>query len=567
MHVLRARKASEDTIHLQSRLDLVWAISLAVLNLLILFVCWKIQGTQADESTYIYGALQMLKGKAIYRDFWVFYPPGIFFVTVAAFSVFGKSLFAVRLALMLAASLSTAVLYLLGRRFMPKAPSVLASALFIMLGVNLWPVAGHHWHSTFALIFCAYFIVRFLDRPRNAYLALAGLFAGATMLFQLHKGAPLVAGVILILLIKSFRDKEELRSTTLVFAKSSLILLMFSVLPLIAAAIYLLKYGILREAVGAVIIFPFTQMMGVSNPDYGVSYGAYTVEQLNSLIRFFEIPALSSMSVRIAASIITVAAPLSVLLVPVVLFLRRKEESRVGFEIPVFVAIASLASLAASLSRPDFQHLLTSVPLSYMLLVFVVFSTVPASLNGKSFDPRKIMRAILFLVIFIPACLVCMGSILLGARVEIRYVNSPLGFVSVISEKGVARSGITPLESLITTVKLNTTPDERILSMPSSAFVYYLTERESVTRFPMLLSSMRNPRQMREIIDDLEQDRTRIIVLDPAAFWEVYKKALPYADEKEYRENLLLLYIREHYRKVGEYGGFAVMERYEPPSL
>ena len=58
------------------------ALILAAANLLILLVCWKIQGVQADESTYIYGALEMLKGKSIYRDFWVFYPPGIFFLSM-----------------------------------------------------------------------------------------------------------------------------------------------------------------------------------------------------------------------------------------------------------------------------------------------------------------------------------------------------------------------------------------------------------------------------------------------------------------------------------------------------
>jgi hypothetical protein len=81
----------------------------------------------------------------------------------------------------------------------------------------------------------------------------------------------------------------------------------------------------------------------------------------------------------------------------------------------------------------------------------------------------------------------------------------------------------------------------------------------------MLLSSMNDAGQMAEVIADLEADRTRLVILDPTASWDQFKAALPYADERQFRENPLLRYIAGNYRKVADYGGFVVMERVSAP--
>lgn len=545
------------------RVDILTALILAAANLSMLIVCWKIQGVQADESTYIYGALEMLKGRSIYRDFWVFYPPGIFFLAIGAFTLLGKSLFAVRLVLILGAGATTAVLYLLGRRFMPRLPSAAASVLFIGVGVNLWPVFGHHWNSTFALVCSAYFMALFLERPRNGLLVLSGLFAGITLLFQLHKGVPLMAAGVAILFVKSLIDKESTSRPFRSFVKVVAVFSLCSLIPVGMAALYLLKNDALRQAVAAVIVFPYTHLAGLAKPDYGVPYGAFTVSLLSSLMKFLKVPGVTPVSVRAVTVIITLIAPLSAVLVPGVLLIRRRRFAQGKFVVPLFVSVASLACLAASASRPDFHHLLTGVPMCYPTLAFVVYSIASSRPGGGRSRLASALGGAAFTALLAPSLWVGAGTFLYGLRVERLYLDSPLGFIASTSEGKSGGPLITPYESLIAFIKTNTVPAERIFVMPSSPFLYYLTDRESASRFPMLMSSMNNAEQMAEIIADLERDGTRWVILDPVASWREFKVALPYADEKEFRENPLLRYIHEHYRKVADYGGFEVMERVE----
>ncbi len=158
------------------------------------------------------------------------------------------------------------------------------------------------------------------------------------------------------------------------------------------------------------------------------------------------------------------------------------------------------------------------------------------------------------------------GTLLYGFHVKTLYLDSPLGFVSLASEEELEPTVQTQYESLITTIKMNSAADEKIFVMPSSAFLYYLAERGSASRYPMLLSSMRDNAQMAEIIAELERDQTRLVVLDPAASWRQFKAALPYADERAFRENLLLRYIHQNYKKIGDYGAFQLMKRKPPRS-
>ena len=542
------------------------AFMLAAANLLILLVCWRIQGIQADESTYIYGALEMLKGKSIYRDFWVFYPPGIFFLAMAAFALLGKTLFSVRLVLILGASATTAALYLLGRRFLSRFPSAAGAIFFMTAGVNLWPVFGHHWNSTFALIISVYFRARFLEQSENRFLAWSGLFAGATLLLQLHKGIPLVAAVLLIILLRVTMDGESGVHRFTCFAKTGLIFLCWSLIPAALALAYLAKCGVMRETFEAVILFPFRQLTGIGNPDYGVPYAAYTVGVISNLMKFLNVRWLTGISVYAVAFTITVAAPISAVLAPVVLLQKKKRLSRESFQVPLFVSIAALACLVGSFGRPDFHHLVTAAPLGYMTLAFLCCWNTPRENGNRRFKLSAIPLRATFVVLFAASIWTGAGTLIYGLHVKTIYFDSPLGFIALAPEKVPDPTASTPYESLITFVKMNTAPDEAIFTMPSSPFLYYLTDRENATRYTMLMSSLRDRRQMDEIIAALEEDQTRWVILDPAASWMQYKAALPYADEEEFRRNPLLLYVRTNYRKVADYGGFKVMERAEPAS-
>ncbi|MBI4831837.1 MAG: glycosyltransferase family 39 protein [Candidatus Lindowbacteria bacterium] len=550
----------------QNRLDFALACLLALANLAVLSVCWKIQGIQADESTYIYGALEMIKGSLIYRDFWVFYPPGIFFLAIAAFGLLGKSLFALRLTLILEAAVTTAALYLLGRRCVPRFASISACILFIALGVDLWPVFGHHWNSTFALVFSVYFMARFLEDERHRFLMGSGLFVGITLLFQLHKGIPLAAGALFILLVRSLARNGLHVPALKDSVKVTCVFLISCAIPVGLVVMYLAEIGVLKEAFAAVMVFPFRQMAGAAAPDYGTPYGAYSVGVLSSLMRFLNLTAITKTSVLVVAVLIAVAVPFSAIAVFFITLPQLKRFQQVKHLIPCLVSISALACFVASVSRPDFHHLLTAAPLGYLTVIIMATLPFTNGSGGARRRWRKIVHGIVFLVLLPPAAWVGAGALLYGSHVRTLYVGSPLGFAAIPVNGGFSPATSTAFESVIAFIKANTAEGEKIFVMPSSPFIYYLADRPNATRFSMLMSSMRDREQMKEIIGDLERNKTRWIVLDPAASWEQFKIALPYADEEEFRENVLLQYIGKNYKKVGDYGGFALMERVgEPP--
>jgi len=50
-----------------------------------------------DEATSLYGAVRVMDGELPYRDFWMVYPPGIFYTLAGLFSLFGVSVMVERI--------------------------------------------------------------------------------------------------------------------------------------------------------------------------------------------------------------------------------------------------------------------------------------------------------------------------------------------------------------------------------------------------------------------------------------------------------------------------------------
>jgi hypothetical protein len=95
--------------------------------------------------------------------------------------------------------------YLVGRKFMGMAFSTLAPILFILVGVNQWPVASHHWYTSLILIFSVLFVARFFEsHSRVTSLFVGSFLAGTTLLFQQPQGGALLVFLIFAILADWF---------------------------------------------------------------------------------------------------------------------------------------------------------------------------------------------------------------------------------------------------------------------------------------------------------------------------------------------------------------------------
>ncbi len=68
-----------------------------------------------DIPGYAYNTQEVMNGRGWYASTWNNKPPGIIFIYLIAFSIFGKSLIATQIISILANILSAFLLYLLGR--------------------------------------------------------------------------------------------------------------------------------------------------------------------------------------------------------------------------------------------------------------------------------------------------------------------------------------------------------------------------------------------------------------------------------------------------------------------
>ncbi|RJP23241.1 MAG: hypothetical protein C4520_06720 [Candidatus Abyssobacteria bacterium SURF_5] len=534
--------------------DIVIALVLSLINLGVLLVCWKTQGVQADESIYIYGALQMMKGKVIYRDFWVFYPPGIFLLVISSFVLLGKSLFSLRLVLIAGASVTTLMIYLLGRTFMSKFYSAVACLLFIAVGVNLWPVFGHHWTSTFSVVAGALFMAYFLKERKYIFLGLSGFFAGTTLLLQLHKGLPLLVGGLLVLGLAVISAPPDGRSRKREFVSQASIYSLCPILFVGATFACLAAMGLLKDAWDAIIVFPSEELAGIANPNYSAPYGAYSLGLLARTTDIFGTPIINAISTQVVYAFMAFAAPVSAVLLPLGLIIRKTSPAKPEFQIPFFASVAALSCFAASLGRPDFHHLLTALPPALLTFSYCISSFGSGRLSRYS---GRLLSA----VVLVPALWIGIASIASASLVRVVELGSPLGLLAARSGEVERSMALAPMEKLLLFLKTSTDESEKIFVMPSSPFLYYLSERENATKFPMLMSSLNDEDQMAEVIEELRRENPRIIILDPLADWQQYQAALPYARLQDFERNPLLNYISENYKAKGSYGGFEVLER------
>ncbi len=557
----------------QARIDVALALAAGLANLVVLLFCWRTIGVQSDESMNIYGALRILDGAHIYRDFWVYHTPGIFFLTAAAFAVFGKSIFAIRLVLILAASATASGLYLLGRKFMGALPSVLASILFIVLGVNLWPVAGYHWYSTLTLVFAVLLAARFIeDRSRWKSLFAGGLLAGTTFLFQQPKGGYLICLMFLFLAADELLQKDESPRLRRVLSTGSLFAT-GACAPVIVAAVYFACVGTFGEAVSATIVYPMkllSQTGGESG--YGGFYGSLTERALAGMAGKASFLGSGTWAVAVTTFLLKYVAPLSIFAAAGI-WIAGRLRGREDGAIAALCSMAGLAAFGSALQRPDFFHLLTTMAPCYLTLAYVLHRIAVGSTGARFAAARRVTAFIIGALLAISGARILAGELAYASGLKTVSLGSPLGFVSVQEEKAEAAALGHPILNVIDFIQLNTGAEDTIFVTSYSPFFYYLAERRNPTPYLDIPSSpcvegakfhvfklgeaSFNLERLSAAARALDSDKTPLVVLDPAAACQVR----PGWDEAGRESEPLIDYIRRHYSIAFDNGAFVVMTR------
>ena len=161
-----------------------------------------------DQGLWASAVRAMARGERLYRDVWEQRPPGIYFIYLWGFRLFGWSAATVAWLDILAAAATTGLLAVIALRLAGRVAAALAAALFAALTMPAWlfgygGLLERSVCETF-LVVCvsimAWCGLGLRDRVSPWRAVLFGVFAGATVVLKPNAGlyAPFLAGWVLM---------------------------------------------------------------------------------------------------------------------------------------------------------------------------------------------------------------------------------------------------------------------------------------------------------------------------------------------------------------------------------
>jgi len=213
-----------------------------------------------DEGVVLHGAERLLRGEAVYRDFFEFLPPGSFLLVAGWMQLVGPELVSVRLLAVCVIVAIAALTYACARLISGNRPlAALLAVAWAAFSQGGWTVVSHHWFATAASMAAAMALLSALGRrPHAARFFAAGLSAGAAAMIVSTRGALLCLAVVGIVL--TLRERRPVLAT----------LAGMAIVPA-ATLVYLGATGAMRAAVIDVVLFPARHYSDIQIVAFGAS--------------------------------------------------------------------------------------------------------------------------------------------------------------------------------------------------------------------------------------------------------------------------------------------------------
>ncbi len=212
-----------------------------------------------DQSLWASAVRGIARGQLLYRDVWEQRPPGIYWIYLAGFRIFGWTDAAVAWLDIIAASATTVLVFVLARTLATALAGAAAAALYAALTMPAW-LYGHGGFlersvcETFIVVCVglgAWCAVRFRERESAAFAAGLGFFSGAAMVLKPNAGLYLPALIAWMVLYRRDRAAPSHAGLLRILAPAAAGAL---VVPAIAG-LWLWRLDLLPDARVAVIDF------------------------------------------------------------------------------------------------------------------------------------------------------------------------------------------------------------------------------------------------------------------------------------------------------------------------
>jgi hypothetical protein len=254
---IESRASAPDATRSRSLLPAV-LLALAAAALLIRTVSVA-EPLGIDQSLWASAVKGISRGQLLYRDVWEQRPPGIYWIYLAGFRIFGWTPAAVAWLDILASAATTVLLYAIGRRLATPLTGACAAALYAVLTMPAW-LYGHGGFlersvcETFIVVcvaLSAWCAVRFRERGSAAFAFGVGAFGGAAVVLKPNAGLYFPALLAWMFLYRRESSPSRPAPLTRPFV---LAVLGAAILPAVAL-LWLWRLGLLADARVAVIDF------------------------------------------------------------------------------------------------------------------------------------------------------------------------------------------------------------------------------------------------------------------------------------------------------------------------
>ena len=481
---------------LPEKLPLERWIAFGVFTISLFYLCLfrRYTSLDPDEGIILQGAQRIVQGQVLYRDFFSYFTPGSYYLLALLFKVFGSSMLVARTALAVYGAFFSVFTYLLARRVCSRWVALAAAYLVTWTCLPWRFMILHNWDSTLwacATVYCAVWL---LQAPRWGWALATGSFASLTVLFEQSKGAGLVLGLGLGLILLVLFARSTLRLIQGQWVTLGIGLAWPFALTLVYFAAH---HGL--PAMLADWFWPLQNYSKVNSVPYGyMNWSDQSRERLFGsgpwLVR-----AIASFTV--SPGFLLPVLPIIAIVLLIYWLLKVKREKlavdRAAYYILVCSSILGLL-FSVLISRADILHFAYLTPLLYLVLAWVMDG---ADVRGQLIRFTRPLVSLGILITFTA----------LGMAFLVRTRNAK----SVIETRRGLILGRSS-DPILEYVQAHVPAGARILVYPYLPLYYYLTATSSPVPYEYLQPGMHTPEQEQEVIRDVSQDRTAVVLLEPA---------------------------------------------------
>jgi hypothetical protein len=460
----------------------------------------------ADEGIWLHAAQRMLDGQTVYRDFFEFHPPLAFLAISRWLEIFGTSLFAARMLVIMAIALTAGLSFSFCK--LVSGRPVLSGLLTLawLVGTQgVWTVLNHHWFTTF-LTMLSMLTLLTADRGVSRF-GLAGLAVCAATLVTTHRGAVLVVGAgVSVLLLKSAKGFAW-------FVASGLMLLA-------CVLVYLFWHGVLFFAFEQIVLYPLQHYSKIQD----VPYGAFLTPQ--NFLQPFAFPVAAGL-----LFLICWREGLHVL---------REVQWRI-------LLIFSITGLVGCFPRPDAVHIGFCVPLVLPLLAAEIDCLLSRNMVTRS---GSIIGSALVILPVIPLLAV------MNLSIRAPSVQTAAGNVKIVTDDGT--------KEVISRFR-DVAPADTIFFYPYDPLLPYLMGRNHPARLDILVPQYSTSDQYFEVCREVMDKADWIVFDNKISRPEFYRAVFPaMADPSPHEKVAFEEAMRAGFASASNFKGFEVLKRSQP---